>query len=904
MYVLPLLMLLLLGANEISGAPGELVHFADLHIAQANWLQSHLQVPHTGAGSARVADQGGRNSLCSSLDGSQDSEKENSGSNHSSDARRVLPGSNALGSKSGPGLDFTHSPLISGIGVKHAAVPALHLHQARYADMFGDDADDEDAMVPDTERGVRWSLRTPPKCNEFLTEAATYVSPLVLPQPEVPPASIAQHKCASVRSIHASSPSPLRRRCTGTRVSPSPIHVLPQPDVESSTPNMGTGGAAARAGTGEQHRPYHAGPERLSIRTPFVEAVKRVKVPNPPATPTFAAQRPTRPTAVERWDIQSLLEVFTDLQQQSYEAYSCFAYNIRTAVVPWQTVVLLALAVGWAVGSTWCALLSTVACIIFTFLFDFREFRHLTPLFCRLGLHPQIAVAHLQSVQLLKHVLHKNEAMQQLTQPVAGNNFSEADVSMAVATPEGIVETQEFVQIADELAHADDQNALLDDGSFELQGVYQGKLEMEETTEDGVCSVELPTKGPSGDVVLTEGDTARVPVTDILNSSIWSLKRLAEENGALAAGLHDEVDHDKEAFATGPTLAADEANTASHESAATQFTEAVDKNSDCAYASHQIWCEAVRSDAQNAEGTSALVDARHETSVAAGPTGVPHVDEELLDRPAVASSSFVAQTVAPDTLKSEEAQPFDPATGLIVPPESFTTAVVQTAEHYVGLISEGNCSLDLAFDRVSVCGLDAMASEAAQQCTTHTDSATPEDTASTPTIEECTSHKEAGPTVDTFTKAVGKQVLNPSPYASFPPPIPLHQLSSSTPSPRELPSRLSIGFMNDGAMMTVTKSASSPAVLLDGSAPAVEPVEDATRSLGGAHIGAVPSDVSISSTSQQSEIGQVVAPRLVRRYHSKFSLIITVHSLASHVDCAIERATPHRCWWPELSSSL
>lgn len=317
-----------------------------------------MQVQHTEGQKAHPAGQGDLVRQGSSLDGSQDSYKENGGYVPGTDAKSHAPGTKGV-----PALDFTHSPLIQGIG--NAAVPALHLHQARYADMFGDDAEDEDAIVPDTERGVRWSLRTPPKCEEFHRGVSTtHVAPLVLPQ-QGTPASGAQRRSNAARSIHATSPSPLPRTA---RVSPSPIHVLPQgPLAESSTPNMGTCSAAAgpaRGATGHQQC-AQGRPERLSVRTPFVEALRRMRDPNPPSTPTFAAQRPTRPAAFERWDVQSVLEALTELRQQCYESYSCCLYNMSTAVIPWQTLVLLAVAVGWALVSTWCAFapLSTVACI-------------------------------------------------------------------------------------------------------------------------------------------------------------------------------------------------------------------------------------------------------------------------------------------------------------------------------------------------------------------------------------------------------------------------------------------------------------------------------------------------------------------------------------------------------------
>lgn len=191
-----------------------------------------LQVQQTGEDVTHGARNGGGNSQCDSMEGSQDSQKENSGS-ATSTGTKAAPGTTGA-----PLLDFTHSPLIGGVG--NASVPALKLHQVRYDGLFGDDADDEDAVVPDTERGMRWSLRTPPKCDEFHREVPDHAVPLVLPQET--PASGVQRR-SSARSIHATSPSPLHgcHQPTVSRVPPSPIHVLPQqPHPESSTPNMGS----------------------------------------------------------------------------------------------------------------------------------------------------------------------------------------------------------------------------------------------------------------------------------------------------------------------------------------------------------------------------------------------------------------------------------------------------------------------------------------------------------------------------------------------------------------------------------------------------------------------------------------------------------------------------------------
>lgn len=304
-----------------------------------------MQVQEPSGG---ISNAGGMEGQRNSSDGSEDSQKENSGSVLSNGT-----GSDAPGTKAAPALDMAHSPLIQSKG--HTAVPALQLHLAKYADMFGEDAEDDDPVLPDTERGVRWSLRTPPKCDEFRREIHDHVSPLLFPKAATP-ATGTQRRSAA-RSIHATSPAPRPGRCPGARVSPSPIHVLPQPHVESSTPNMGTfsAGTGFAPGAAVEQQPRSVF-ERLSVRTPFAMALRRMREPQPPITPTFPAQESRMPTFVDCWDVPSVLEALSKLKLNCYESYSWFLFNIRMAVVPWQTVVLMALAVGWALVSTWCVL--------------------------------------------------------------------------------------------------------------------------------------------------------------------------------------------------------------------------------------------------------------------------------------------------------------------------------------------------------------------------------------------------------------------------------------------------------------------------------------------------------------------------------------------------------------------
>ena len=159
---------------------------------------------------------------------------------------------------------------------------------------------------------------------------------------------------AAGRSIHVTSPSPLpgSHRRSAARPSPTPIHVLsPQPHAESSTPNMGsfsaTASPARRAGGDKKGSP--GGPGHFIVRTPFLNAVNQLHC--------------HQPTPAPRQNSQSVLEAMDVLQQQVYQTYALFVYEIRSAVIPWQTSVLMFLACIWALFGTRCAL-PAILCIM------------------------------------------------------------------------------------------------------------------------------------------------------------------------------------------------------------------------------------------------------------------------------------------------------------------------------------------------------------------------------------------------------------------------------------------------------------------------------------------------------------------------------------------------------------
>lgn len=314
------------------------VRFLMLHSClRPTHIPNLVQMPAAGGDAVQKEGIDGERSHCSLHDGSPDSHKENCG---------VLPISPVIDEADTKPVDPIpdHSPLIQGHTVRNVYIPALKLHQA--ADIFGDD--DEDAIVPDTERGVRWSLRTPPKCDALSREPSVLASPRVLSREQVGTPATNRRGTAS-RSIHA-SPSPLPQCGTEVKPSPKPIHVLSPLHVDSASQKAGTHHSSGDAAVqGDAQGVLH----RLSVRTPFVEALKRMHEPHAasPPPPAPATSQQPKPLAFEGWDAQAFMDVFVSL----HENFKCILFELRHPVVPWEAVVLLVLAVGWALINIRCA---------------------------------------------------------------------------------------------------------------------------------------------------------------------------------------------------------------------------------------------------------------------------------------------------------------------------------------------------------------------------------------------------------------------------------------------------------------------------------------------------------------------------------------------------------------------
>lgn len=283
--------------------------------------------------------------LCSrrsSCGGSPDSHKENDG------ARTAAP--------CVPHLQFGNSPHVG------FAVP-VHNNTSQYNTLFERRSDVEDPSVPDSARGIRWSLRSPRQTAEFQAGELAGMAP-----PATPVMHPKEGMHTSRRSSVHVTPSRSAEPRAEWRASPSPVHVKPATPVSECRPRIASPApqeawpacSAAYAGTHTPRAQDKAvpAPSGLRVRTPFADALNMLRQAALPPSPgqQFAQGPSVQSEAGAGWqNCQELLEAVCDLPRACCEACMCVVAAIRTAVIPRETAVLVVAAVAWIAVSLWCA---------------------------------------------------------------------------------------------------------------------------------------------------------------------------------------------------------------------------------------------------------------------------------------------------------------------------------------------------------------------------------------------------------------------------------------------------------------------------------------------------------------------------------------------------------------------